>query len=92
MESENTPFSDNPPKLLDLVRDRLRAKHYSLRTGRAYVDGIKRFILVCDKRRPNVPGGFSRSLLREVDCQCNSFNPTTANVIAIMVLKIASGA
>lgn len=26
-----------PPKLLDLVRDRIRRKHYSLRTEEAYV-------------------------------------------------------
>lgn len=29
-----------PPKLLDQVRDRLRLKHYSLRTEQAYVGWI----------------------------------------------------
>ncbi len=43
-----------PPskKLLDQVRETLRRKHYSLRTERAYVDWIKRFILFHDKRHP----------------------------------------
>jgi integron integrase len=33
-----------PPRLLDRVRDRIRFKHYSLRTEQAYVDWIKRYI------------------------------------------------
>ncbi|MDZ4153915.1 phage integrase N-terminal SAM-like domain-containing protein, partial [Methylicorpusculum sp.] len=33
------------PKLLDMVRDKLRLKHYSLRTEQTYVDWIKRYIL-----------------------------------------------
>ncbi len=41
-----------PKKLLDQVQETLRRKHYSLRTERAYVDWIKRFILFHDKRHP----------------------------------------
>jgi integron integrase len=40
------------PKLLDRVRERIRAKHYSLRTERAYLDWIRRFILFNDKAHP----------------------------------------
>lgn len=40
------------PKLLDHVRDRIRVKHYSIRTEQAYVDWIKRFIWFHDKRHP----------------------------------------
>jgi integron integrase len=40
------------PKLLDRVRDRIRAKHYSLRTERAYLEWIRRFILFNDKKHP----------------------------------------
>jgi hypothetical protein len=40
------------PKLLDSVRDRIRAKHYSLRTERAYLEWIRRFILFNGKRHP----------------------------------------
>ncbi len=39
-------------KLLDQVRDVLRAKHYSYRTEEAYVDWIRRFILFHNKRHP----------------------------------------
>ena len=38
------PTVVQPPKLLNQVRDRLRLKHYSIRTEQAYVDWIKRFI------------------------------------------------
>ena len=40
------------PRLLDQVRDRLRVKHYALRTEQAYVDWIRRFILFHGKRHP----------------------------------------
>jgi integron integrase len=40
------------PKLLALVRQKIRVKHYSIRTERAYVDWIKRFILFHHKRHP----------------------------------------
>jgi hypothetical protein len=32
------------PRFLDLVRERIRTKHYSIRTKEAYVDWIKKFI------------------------------------------------
>ncbi len=40
------------PKLLDQVRDRLRVRHYSLRTEQAYLSWIRRFILASGKRHP----------------------------------------
>jgi hypothetical protein len=48
-------FSDKsttikPPKLLDQVRDKLRVKHYSIRTEHTYVDWIKRYIFFHGKR------------------------------------------
>jgi integrase len=42
--------------LLDRVRDKIRLKHYSLRTEQAYVDWIKRFILHHGKRHPGDMG------------------------------------
>jgi len=41
-----------PPKLLDQVRDKLRVKHYAIRTEQTYVDWIKRFIYFHDKTHP----------------------------------------
>ena len=43
-------------KLLDRVRDAIRLKQYSPRTGTAYVHWIKRFILFHDKRHPKDMG------------------------------------
>ena len=47
---------DKPPKLLDQVRDLLRARHYSIRTERAYVGWIRRFIVFHGKRHPETMG------------------------------------
>ena len=40
------------PRLLDQARDRLRLKHYSIRTEQAYLGWIRRFILFHGKRHP----------------------------------------
>lgn len=39
-------------KLLDQVRDRIRLKHFSIRTEQAYTAWIRRFILFNGKRHP----------------------------------------
>ena len=46
------PSSVSSPKLLDQVRDKLRVKHYSIRTEQTYVDWIKRCIWFHGKRPP----------------------------------------
>lgn len=51
---KNTTF--RPPRLLDQVRDKLRVKHYSIRTEQAYSDWIKRYIFFHDKRHPQDMG------------------------------------
>lgn len=56
MQPENTPAGVSPPKLLDLVRDRIRVKHYSIRTEMQYLQWIKRFILFHNKRHPREMG------------------------------------
>jgi len=43
---------NSSPKLLDIVRNKLRVKHYSIRTEQTYVDWIKRYIFFHDKRHP----------------------------------------
>ena len=43
---------DAKPKLLDVVREKCRAKHYSYRTEQQYVTWIRRFILYSAKRHP----------------------------------------
>jgi integron integrase len=46
----------DPPRLLTRVRDRIRFKHYSIRTEGAYVDWIRRFIVFHGKRHPSELG------------------------------------
>jgi integron integrase len=48
--------TENPPKLLDQVRNKLRVKHYSIRTEQTYSDWIKRYIYYHGKRHPKDMG------------------------------------
>jgi integron integrase len=48
----NSPSDAPPPKLLDKVRERIRLKHYSIRTEQAYTHWVKRYILFHGKRHP----------------------------------------
>src|SRR5674476_551072 len=45
------------PRLLDQVRDRLRVKHYSMRTEDTYLQWIRRFIFFHGKKHPREMGG-----------------------------------
>ena len=48
--------SPSAPRLLDRVRDKIRVKHYSIRTEQVYVDWIRRFILFHGKQHPSELG------------------------------------
>lgn len=48
----STPFGQR----LDQVRDRLRMRHYSVRTEQAYVSWIRRFVPANGKRHPGQMG------------------------------------
>jgi integron integrase len=52
----NTSMTQQPPRLLDRVRERIRYKHYSLRTEESYVQWIRRFVLFHGKRHPSEMG------------------------------------
>ena len=43
-------------KLLDIVREKIRFKHYSIKTEQSYVGWIKRYILFHNKRHPKEMG------------------------------------
>ena len=45
MVNETTPPAPIPPKLLEQVRDKLRVKHYSIRTETQYIHWIKMILL-----------------------------------------------
>ena len=49
-------MSTPPPKLLDQVRNRIRLKHYSLRTEEAYTYWIRFFIRFHGMRHPREMG------------------------------------
>jgi len=40
------------PKLLNQMRDKIRTRHYSIRTEKAYIDWTRRYILFHNKRHP----------------------------------------
>ncbi|MDI6772818.1 MAG: phage integrase N-terminal SAM-like domain-containing protein [bacterium] len=46
------PPGTRQPRLLDRVRDAVRARHYSRRTEDAYIAWIRRYILLHGKRHP----------------------------------------
>jgi len=54
-EGANTASAQ--PRLLEQVRSRLRLKHYSLRTEKAYLYWIRRYIFASDMRHPAQMGG-----------------------------------
>ena len=45
-------MASQPPRLLDQVRARARARHYSRRTEDAYVAWIRRFIIFRGRQHP----------------------------------------
>jgi integron integrase len=53
---ETGPPGPRPPRLLDRVREAIRARHYSRRTEKAYVAWIRRYILFHGKRHPSEMG------------------------------------
>lgn len=45
------------PTLLEVVQQKIRIKHYSIRTETQYLQWVKRFILFHNKRHPREMGG-----------------------------------
>src|SRR4051794_34887595 len=75
-----------PPRLLDQVRESLRARHYSPRTEKAYVGWIRRFILFHDKRHPDTMseveiGAFLSSLASDAQVSASTQNQALAALL-----------
>jgi len=75
------PGKDAPqaPRLLDLVVDAIRRRHYSYRTEQAYLQWIKRFVWFHGKRHPREMGAaevtaFLTHLARERDVSSSTQN------------------
>lgn len=82
-------------KLLDQMKDILRAKHYSARTEETYVDWAKRFILFHDKRHPSEMGEkeiqeYITYLATELNLAASSQNQALSAILFLYrhVLKI----
>lgn len=56
VEPDSSQSASRAPRLLDVVKARLRAKHYSPRTEEAYVDWIRRFVRFHRPRHPRSLG------------------------------------
>ena len=56
MRNQVISIYNRPKRLLDQVREVMRVKHYSIRTERAYIGWIKKFILFHGKRHPREMG------------------------------------
>lgn len=70
---------ERQPKLLDQVRAAIRTRHYSLRTEKAYIHWIKRFIFFHKKRHPldmgeGEVGQFLSSLATEAHVSASTQN------------------
>lgn len=50
--AEDLPASVTRARLLDVVREAIRRRHYSYRTEEAYLHWIRRFILFSGRRHP----------------------------------------
>ena len=74
------------PRLLDLVRNAIRRRHYSRRTEETYVHWIKRFIYFSGKRHPAEMGAgevtaFLNHLARERNVAANTQNQALSAVL-----------
>ena len=45
-------FTQKPPTVVDVVREQIRLRHYSLRTEKTYIGWIRRYIQFCGRRHP----------------------------------------
>ena len=66
-------------KLLDLVRDKIRFKHYSYSTERTYVHWIKHYILFHNKKHPKDMGKMEIELYLTKLATKDMVSPTTQN-------------
>jgi integron integrase len=83
-----------PRRLLDVVRDAIRARHYSLRTERAYVHWIRRYIAWNGRRHPRELGskavsGFLSSLATDGHVAPSTQNQALAAILFLYRVVLA---
>jgi integron integrase len=74
------------PRLLDIVRDAIRRRHYSVRTEESYVHWIRRFIYFSGRRHPRELGapevtGFLNHLARECNVAASTQNQALSALV-----------
>lgn len=82
---QNLPEKQSP-KLLDQVRERIRVKHYSIRTEETYLSWIRRFIYFHGKRHPREMGtreieAFLTHLATERDVAASTQNQALSAIL-----------
>lgn len=71
-------------KLLDIMKDKIRFKHYSISTERTYVHWAKRYILFHNKRHPKDMGKIEiERFLTHLATKLN-VSPTTQNQASLV--------
>jgi len=70
---EHPPVAlQQPKRLLDQLRDKIRIKHYSIRTEQAYLDWVRRYIRFHDRRHPReLEAGAIEALLTHLAVHSN---------------------
>ena len=86
MDTPAAPAAPRPPRLLDQVRDCLRARHYSLRTEETYLHWIKRFIRFHGKRHPREMGAPEVASFLSFLATENKVSASTQNLALAAVL------
>ncbi len=66
-------------KLLDIVRDKMRLKHYSIKTEQSYIGWIKRYIVFHNKRHPKDMGKMEIEQFLTWQAVENRVSPSTQN-------------
>jgi hypothetical protein len=66
-------------KLLDIMRDKIRVKHYSIKTENVYIYWVKKYILFHNKRHPNTMGKKEIEEYLTYLAKNQNVSPTTQN-------------
>ena len=80
------------PKLLEKYRERLRVKHYSLRTEEAYLHWVRRYIYFHGKRHPQEMGGSEGEAFLSHLATEGRVSPSTQNQALAALLFLSSEA
>src|SRR5688500_13721050 len=96
--TSSPPTADDtaaPPRILDQVRTHIRARHYSLRTEKAYVDWVRRYVHFHGRRHPRQlsaehVGAFLSSLANDRHVAASTQNQALAAILFLYkeVLRI----